>query len=187
MTILRARAGALATATEADVARLWQLRLVAGLSESRFLRFVGLAIVRANVAATSLADLVLTALVIRHLRQPVSPLGLVPTPAQIDVERLSEAARTVLVTDVASIDTAEGLEESRARRLRRLARAEPLGTAQDSLQRAMAQRELAGWLRSTGPDPCERCRGWADGQVRAPTVAMKRHPGCTCEQVPQFT
>lgn len=187
MTVLHARAGALAAASEHDVLVLWRRRLAGELSEPAFTRLAALVVARSNLRAVMLADLALTAALMHHLADVVHPLGLQPTDAEIDAARLGAAVGTVLAAEIKSVSTAEELVESRRVRLARLARAEPLSTTQDALGRAMTERDVAGWTRETSAKPCPLCTQWADGQIRPPTVRMARHTGCSCVQQPAFT
>lgn len=128
---------------------------------------------RANAAATALAD--------DHTRRQIEALTgrAVPArgiPATDDSERLLKAVKTVLAGPDSPLERAE-----------RLARSEPLATAQSTVTEAATGQRVRGgylgWMRKLDADPCERCRWWArNGRVWPASHRMPRHPSCRCVQ-----
>jgi hypothetical protein len=132
----------------------------------------------------ALADLALTADVIRALRQRTAPLGI--TPPTSDEERLHRSVTSVLTEDIDYADSKDTLRESQRLRLGRLARDSAAEAAVWAMGVAMIERGIEGWVRITDMDPCPVCSNLADGIVRPPTVTMFRHVGCQCVQGPAF-
>ena len=68
-------------------------------------------------------------------------------------------------------------------RLARLARAEPLDTAQQATVAAIRSHDVvAGWVRQTDADPCQLCQFWyRDGYVWPKDKQFQRHTGCNCQ------
>lgn len=186
MSVLHARAVALAAGTERDVLRLWHRHIDGTISERRFVAVAATLLAGANQRACSLADLAVTAAVIRHLRDVVPPLGLHPDPVEIDVDRLADVVDGVLAAEIASATTVDALAASRTSRLAITARAEPLTTTQNAMGRAMTEREIPGWTREVSGRACSLCRSLA-GVVLPPNARMVRHAGCSCVQTPVFT
>ncbi|OMC09230.1 hypothetical protein [Mycolicibacterium fortuitum] len=131
---------------------------------------------RANAAATSLADVFLSRQIEEAAGVPTPTVGIVPTD---EVERLTGAVSTIL--DVP--EPAEGEPDQREMRLERMARSEPLETAQAAAVNAMEHQPLvAGWVRQMDAEPCELCRWWwRDGYVWPKTKKFQSHPGCNCQ------
>ena len=128
-------------------------------------------LVRHNARATALADLALTATLLRALRRPLPALGLGLPDDEPD--RLTQALTTLF----------DDTNEPRPR-LARLARAEPLAAGRRAYTAGMVERDVPGWRRRTGTDPCPLCRTLDDGSVLPPSVPMADHPGCSCTPVP---
>lgn len=129
-------------------------------------------IAKANHKAVALADLSLAATLMLSLGRPVAPLGLLP-PAD-DPERLTTAAATLLAVT--------GLTVAR---VARLGRSEPLAAAANAYSQAIDQNQLVtGWIRQASPAACKVCADLADNKVRASSVSMWHHLGCTCVQQP---
>jgi hypothetical protein len=67
-------------------------------------------------------------------------------------------------------------------RLERLARAEPLETAQRASVDAMAAQPLVeGWTRAMDADPCQLCVWWwREGRIWPKAHPFQSHKGCNC-------
>lgn len=167
----------LAQETDTDVQRLYADR---GPQATALIAAV---IARANTRAFTLADIALAAQLSMILRRPVPPAGVTRDVErhQRDVLRLVNSVGTLLA---AKPETVADLAESRVVRLSRLARAEPLAASQAGRQEAMADQQVQGWRRVTGPNACPLCREWDDGQVRPTSIRMAHHTGCSCVQEP---
>jgi hypothetical protein len=72
--------------------------------------------------------------------------------------------------------------ETAATRLERLARSEPLDTAQAVTVEIINRLPVVtGWMRKLDADPCARCQRWAEnGRVFPQGHHFKRHYGCNC-------
>lgn len=125
------------------------------------------ALAAANERAASVADLYLAVML------NSSPIGL--GARDIDAGRLENALRI-------AIDPNQGIAPDL--QVDRLARAEPLRAGQHALTDGMTRLDVPGWTRVTGGDACVVCAGFADGEVRPPSVDMYVHPGCSCVAQP---
>lgn len=161
----RARKLQLAGLTAAALLRLWDHVQNGVLTEDDMVTMGATSVAAANTQAATLADLYLA-----HLLE-LPPLGLTVLP---DTDRLSTAILT------AASD--QGTNPTDA--LTRLGRAEPLSTAQSTLQTGMRDRQVSGWTRVTGGSPCQMCADLANGAVLPVSVDMATHPGCSCSQSP---
>lgn len=177
----------LAEDTGDRVAGLWALVETGGMTLDRFRALAAAVIVRANVRGVALADLGLTAEVMRQLGRPSSPLGLRPTPVQVDRDRVVRDIDRILDNAPEAADSPEALTSSRQAQLHRLGRSEPLLTVATAVTAGMVARRAHGWTRMLSGTSCPLCTRWADGVVRPPTVRMGRHVGCDCIQAPVFT
>lgn len=169
--------------SEEAVAAYWRAHTDGLLSVAVFRSLAIAAITEANTAGVQLADIAVTAEMVRQQRRTASPLGLRPTSVQVDRRRLDGDIDRIL----AEAPDVDDLAESREARLRRLARSEPLVTVASSITTAMVARKATGWTRLLDRDPCSICRSWADGVIRSPGTRMARHLGCGCIQQPVFT
>lgn len=154
---------------------LWALVEAGDLTVPRFRALGASLIAQANQAGVQLADMGLTAEVTRQLRRPTAPLGLRPTPVQVDRDRIAGGIDRIIA------------EPDPKGALARLGRSEPLLTVAATVQTAMVRRGATGWTRQLDNDPCKVCSGWADGVVRSTGTRMARHVGCGCIQQPVFT
>lgn len=185
MTAFRDAVGNLAARTEREVVALFGRYQRGAISQGRFVDLAATVIARARAKGVSLADLSLTATIIRTLGQRTAPLGL--TPPADDTERLTQSVATVLGQEIDSATTPDALRESQALRLGRLARDSAVEASVFGLSLGARTRGLdGGWTRETDPDPCPVCTGLADGVARPWTVTMKRHTGCACTPRPAF-
>lgn len=168
-----------------DVAAAWDSFESGGLSRREFEAVVVVLVARANQVGVQLADIGVTTEMIRQIRQPARPLGLAPTPVQVDTARIAADVDRILDATPITVSP-EDLSSSRRVRLADWSRTEPLLTVASTVQVAMAERGANGWVRQTDSDPCPLCVAWADGVVRSPSTRMKRHNGCACIQRPVF-
>lgn len=153
------------------------LALLAGdLDSDRLAGVLAALIARANARGHYLSETALAGYLARMLGVPprVVAAGLPVAPQATDLDRLASAAAVALADpDRAGV------------RVARLARAEPLQTAQAAMSRAMDERdEVAGWRREPEPDACEPCRNLAGDAVLPTSMPMWHHPGCVCTQQP---
>ncbi|MDX1873987.1 hypothetical protein SBI67_17840 [Mycolicibacterium sp. 120266] len=129
---------------------------------------------RSNAAATALADASASRQLEALTGRATPAAGVLPTD---DSERLLKAARTALEDRTTSLD-----------RVTRLARSEPLQTAQQAFTQASSGMRVGrggyiGWIRQTNAGACELCQHWArGGRVFPPDHGMARHPSCACVQ-----
>lgn len=163
----------LAETTSARVVTLWR-QVPDILTLEQFRSLASTVIARANAQGVALADVGLSAEVLRQLGKARTPLGIQPTPVQVDQERIA-----------ATIDRALALEDPEAE-LGRMARSEPLLTVATTVQTGMVQHGASGWTRGLSGGSCPLCVGWADGVVRPTSTRMVRHNGCDCIQQPNF-
>ncbi|MEZ5202734.1 MAG: hypothetical protein R2742_16195 [Micropruina glycogenica] len=77
-------------------------------------------------------------------------------------------------------------EDTAAVRLERLARSEPLATAQRVTVEVMAEQpKVIGWRRVLDADPCKLCVWlYANGRIYKPTTRFRQHPNCNCQPDP---
>lgn len=167
----------LADTTANQVGTVWAQVEQGDLDLGGFRAAAPVIVARANTRGVALADLIIASEATRQLRRPVPPLGLRPTRAQVDQERMRAEIDRIL--DLHPDDSpASGLTE--------WARSEPLVTVATAMQLGLRLRG-AWWVRSLTGTSCPLCTGWADGRARPPTVRMGRHRGCDCLQQPVFT
>jgi hypothetical protein len=173
--------GRLADQTEKQIRALFVRYEQGRMDRDAFVALAAALLATARARGVALADLTLTAGVIRALGEVDAPLGL--TPPEEDTERLQTSVSSVLDADVKTAETPEQKSESIANRLGRLGRDSPVEAAVWALSLAATRRNVGGWVRETDRDPCKVCQNLADGVVRPFSVMMKRHTGCAC--VPQ--
>lgn len=129
---------------------------------------------RSNAAAVALADAHASRQLESLTGRAVPARGLLPTD---DSARLLKSARTALEDRDTALD-----------RVERLARSEPLSTAQTSVTEALSGQKAGrggyiGWTRQTNAGACELCTHWARGNRVWPADRyMPRHPNCACVQ-----
>jgi hypothetical protein len=186
MELVQSLTRRLAEDTSTKVLALWAAVESGELSQREFRSLAASLIATANAAGVTLADLGLTAEVIRQTRRPSVPLGLRPDRVQADQERIAVGLDGVLAEQPSRADTPELLAESRRARLSQFARSEPLLTVATAVQTGMARHGAQGWVRQTSGKSCPLCVNWDDGAVRPATVRMIRHNGCNCLPAPQF-
>lgn len=168
---LQERSDALAASTAAQMSVLYAALLAGGLTPAEATAAMAAAVNAANAAATTLADVFVSAQVEMAAGVPSPPTGVAPRD---EFARLSQAVSTVL--DDQDADTA-------GMRLERLARSEPLDTGQAAAEEIVTRLPaVTGWTRVLDADPCERCRRWAEGgRVFPKDHHFKRHHGCKCQ------
>jgi hypothetical protein len=172
----------LVDATEREITALYTRFSGGAVGRSEFVALSAATIARARVQGIGLADLALTAEVIKQLRTRAAPLGL--TPPNGDNDRLATSVLSVLDADVGF--EGDELARSQSERLARLARDSSAEAAVWGYGIGMQQRGARGWIRVTDMNPCRVCSGLADGIVRSPRITMKRHTGCACVQSAAF-
>ena len=194
----QARTEALAASTVAGVLALYTALRAGELAPASVVPAMAAVIATANAAATTLADVAVSAQIEMATASPQPPTGIAPRD---DTARLESAVETILDdlaertpveapaaepndpaddTDAAADepDPAEKAEH----RLERLARSEPLDTAQAiTIEIVDRLPVVTGWRRKLDADPCQRCVRWAeDGRVFPTGHHFKRHYGCNC-------
>ena len=189
----QAQTEALAAATAAQMLALYAALQAGGLTPTAASEAMAAVVNVANAAATTLADLFVTAQIEVAAGEPTPPTGIAPAD---DSERLGKAVTTILDDlDDAADEPAEDTEDEEdsadtdpvdtaAMRLERLARAEPLDTGQAvTVEIINRLPRVEGWKRVLDADPCERCQRWAeDGRVFPKDAHFKRHLNCNCQQ-----
>jgi hypothetical protein len=129
---------------------------------------------RANAHATTLGEAFTQRQVESLTGRPVPAKGLAPTD---DSERLLKATRTALEDRDTAVE-----------RVERLARSEPLHTAQSSVTEAMSGHRpgrggYLGWVRQLNTGACEVCQHWErGGRIWPAEHRMPLHPNCACVQ-----
>ena len=180
---------ALAAATEREVAGIYA-GIAAGLiAREAAVLLIASVINNANAAAVSLGDLFLALQIEEVIDEPVPTVGIAPTDHS---DRRVKAAKTILFnddtdTDDERVDTdtddeqvdddtdqeSDPADDESISRLTRLARAEPLETAQLATHEAMQQQPLVeGWVRQFDANPCQLCVWW----WREGRIWPKEHP-----------
>ena len=197
----QAQTEALAASTAAGVLALYSALQSGGLAPAVVVPAMASGIATANAAATTLADVAVSAQIEVASGIPTPPTGIAPRD---DTERLTKAVQTVLddVPDKpAAVDTDKPVvadtdehddeptadtdeRDSTSKRLERLARSEPLDTGQAVTVEVIIENPLVkGWTRVLDANPCERCVRWAeDGRVFPKGHHFKRHLNCNCQQ-----
>ena len=159
--------------------------LAGRIGRDELVAVVATTIAASNANAYALADRALADQLATILGREQVPLGLVPPDD--DADRLADATTTALDRhdqEPSATSTFQTATAATAFALARLAFAEPLTAGRDAHQAAMAERDVPGWTRNTGPDPCELCASLDDGSVLPPGTRMADHPGCACTAVP---
>ena len=135
----QAETEAVATATEREVVGIYT-QLAAGLiAREAAVLLIAAAVNRANAVAVTLGDVWLAVQIEELAGQPVPTVGIAPRDHS---ERLVKAARTILFDDdtdaepVTDEEVDEDSNDGPIGRLTRLARAEPLETAQQAVHDA---------------------------------------------------
>lgn len=177
-----AAAANLATKTSRSLSDLWAAHVRGRLTRTQFIDRASAVVAAANAQGVALADLAVTAELARFLREAVPPLGLTPTDVQTDRRRIAAALERVITTEHG--DTPEQVAESKAARVARFGRDEPLLTVATTTQVALSERGARGWTRVLDNQPCPVCIRLADGKVRSNDTIMRRHKGCGCMQQP---
>lgn len=185
---------ALADSTAREALAIYANHLSGELPPNETALLIAALINRANASAVTLADVWLAVQIEEATGQPVPTVGVLPVD---DSERLVKAATTVLSDtghlsrpltlgpddNPQSADAPEADPEPAETRLTRLARSEPLETAQRATHEAMqAQPLVEGWIRHMDADPCQLCRWWwREGRIWPKAHRMPTHKGCNCQ------
>lgn len=198
----------LATETAAAVLTVYAAWQTAEVGPNVAAAAIATVIATANAAATTLADLFVSAQIEAQTRVPQPPTGIAPRD---DTARLVKAVETIIddvpepkadaaeprpsvpeivveipdaASEIVEHDDEPDPADTAATRLERLARSEPLNTGQEIVVEIVNRLPVVkGWRRALDADPCERCVRWAeDGKVFPPNYRLKRHFGCNCQQ-----
>jgi hypothetical protein len=169
---LQAQTEATAATAQAEVAEIWAAVIAGEIARDSVAALIAGVVNRANAMAVSLADVFLSVQIEAATGTPTPTTGVVP---QDDSLRLGKAVETILK------DSADDAEVQT--RLDRLARSEPLETAQQATSEAMQKQQLIeGWTRQMDADPCQLCRWWwREGRVWPKAQPFQSHKGCNCQ------
>lgn len=142
------------------------------LSGEQFAALAAAVVLRANVAATTLADVALARELSGLVGEPVGPLGLVVDRSE--PERLRQAFATLTEAD-----------DPIGARVVRVADNEPRAAAAKARGRGIARSpRTSGWTRTlNGAKSCPFCQRLT-GKVLPKSAVMFRHTGCDCIQTP---
>lgn len=187
----QAQTEALAASTVAGVLALYTALRAGELAPASVVPAMAAVIATANAAATTLADVAVSTQIETATARPQPPTGIAPRD---DTERLIKAVETIIddLPEPAPVeepatepdDPADRPDpaEKAEHRLERLARSEPLDTAQAiTIEIVDRLPVVTGWRRKLDADPCTRCQRWAeDGRVFPTGHHFKRHYGCNC-------
>jgi hypothetical protein len=190
----QANTDTLAEHTAEQVAQIYADLLAARIDQQTAILLIAAAINRSNAAAVSLGDAYMALQIEEQIQGVVTAVGIVPTD---ESERLVKAVQTILdesqpitpceavnVSETPTGDTHGSPEPTAAQdRLTRLARSEPLETAQQATHEAMQRQPLVeGWVRHFDADPCELCVWWwRDGKVWPKVHPFQTYKGCNCQ------
>jgi hypothetical protein len=163
-----------ADATERRVLELWEQFVRGEISEGDLRMMVATVVTRANSAVVGVADASVSAQIEALTGTATPPTGVAPTDPTDDMARLLAAVETIQYA-TNSVDI--------AMQLGRLARAEPIATAQRAAVEAMGHQQMVeGWVRQMDGNPCQLCKWWSrDGRVWPKVHPFQRHPGCNCQ------
>lgn len=97
-------------------------------------------------------------------------------------EQLDKALQTL-------IDEEAGEGGDLDMRLERLGYSVAVDSVQDSYQRELQRdSEVSGWVRGLDAGACQLCQYWyRGGRIWPRDHPMPKHPGCKCQQVPDFS
>jgi hypothetical protein len=169
------RTEALAGASAARVLAVYAAYQAGQLAADQAAELISGVVNLANAGAVSLADMFIAAQIEELAGVPTPVTGAAPTDEH---ERLLEAVHTILSEQPADPD-----EPGQAQtRLERLARSEPLETAQRAATEAMQEQPLVqGWTRAMDSDPCPLCvYWWREGRIWPKIHPFQGHKGCNC-------
>lgn len=160
--------------TDKQVLEAWRQYGLGRITQPQFVQLAAAIIARANGAAVAVADLALSAELLRVTGATHSPVGMLPLA--YDQPRLEKGVTSLLADAKAGGDITD--------RLTRFARTEPLTAANDAYSRAVStSAPVTGWVRQMDGDPCQLCRWWwREGRVWPSSYAMPHHKGCDCTQ-----
>ena len=166
---------ALGGRAEASVIEVYRRFLDATITRDQAVELLAVLVQKYNLRAATLADLSLSATL---MVETASPVPVTMTSRVTELERLSKAASTVLVTAEAS-DVPEAI-------VARLARSETFNAGQAAYTDGIAtSKATKGWIRGVSPNACQLCRWWwREGRVWPKDHPMPTHKGCTCSPIP---
>lgn len=167
---------ALAVSSAAQVAAIYVALQAGQVTEVEAGQLITSVVAMANAGAATLADAYVSVQIETGGGIPTPSTGLIPAD---DTERLTQAVATILDERV---DTPEPAVKA-GMRFDRLARAEPLETAQRASIAVMdAQPMVEGWTRQLDGDPCQLCRWWwREGRIWPKNHPFQSHKGCNCQ------
>ncbi|MCB0931653.1 MAG: hypothetical protein KDB71_07105 [Mycobacterium sp.] len=188
----QAQTAALAAGTVTQVSAIYAAFQAGQITQAETAQLVASVINLANATAATLADAFISAQIEVQIGYPTPTVGVVPAD---DTARLELAAHTILddlftaVSEKTSaaddeIDDDQPDPVSAAEvRFERLARAEPLETAQKATVEVMdAQPLVEGWTRQMDADPCQLCTWWwRTGRIWPKNHPFQSHKGCNCQ------
>lgn len=165
----------LGSRAEAAVVEVYRRYLDATITREQAVELLAVLVQKYNLQAATLADLSLSATL---MVETAAPVPVTATSRVTELDRLSKAASTVLVTAEAS-DVPEAI-------VARLARSETFNAGQNAYTEGIAtSKATRGWIRGVSPNACELCRWWwRDGRVWPKDHPMPTHKGCTCSPIP---
>lgn len=160
--------------TDRQVLEAWRQYGLGRISQPQFVQLAAAIVATANGAAVAVADLALSAELVRVTGTTYAPIGMLPTA--YDQPRLEKGIASLLKDAKAGDDITD--------RLTRFARSEPLTAANDAYSKAVStSTPVAGWVRQMDSDPCQLCRWWwREGRVWPSSYKMPHHKGCSCTQ-----
>lgn len=188
---------ALAAAAQAQALSVYTAYQAGRIAREQAISLIAAVVNTANAAAVSLADIGLSLQIEQATGIPTPPTGIAPADA---TERLGKAVDTVLdeeppataeqpaeIAELEEVSTEPDSPEppkpdTQKMRIERLARSEPLETAQNATIDAIQQQPLVeGWTRQMDADPCQLCRWWwREGRIWPKEHPFQSHPGCNC-------
>ena len=186
----QAQTQATAVAAQSEVASIWAAVIAGQISRELAAPLIAGVINRANAVAVTLGDMFLSLQIEAATGVPTPVTGIAPRD---DSPRLLKAVSTIL-DDIGEDeppddgeDEPDGGEEpdddEALTRFDRLARSEPLETAQQAVHDAMQSQPLVeGWTRQMDDDPCQLCQWWSrEGRVWPKAHPFQRHVWCNCQ------
>lgn len=160
--------------TEKQVLEAYRQYGLGRITQPQFVQLASAIVAQANNTATALADLSLSAELVRVTGTTHAPIGTLPKG--YDQARLAKGVTTLLEDVAAGEDITD--------RLRRFASSEPLTAATNTFSQGVSGSDsIEGWVRQMDGDPCQLCRyWWREGRVWDKDHRMPHHKGCACTQ-----
>ena len=164
----------LRNSTDAKVLEAWRVYGLGRITKPQFVQLAAAVIMQANGKAVALADLSLSAELLKLTGDTHAPLGVLPKA--YDQPRLEKGVQTLLD------DFAAG--EDIDARLTRFAMNSPLDAATNAYSDGIKQAQsVQGYVRQMDANPCQLCRyWWREGRIWPKDHSMPHHKGCACVQ-----